>query len=296
MIKSGRRFVSTYIGNLFEVFNSYVKSRCIIITESINIMSKNYVCTLLIGSGLGSTILGVVFALTYLKKKNITTCLKVNVNFASSTGKVFFKQLKVIDDIEIIDLPVLAAKVNDVDHVITPSLNGEELFYSPGMEGHTLFETDFDLLKDVFTDFWSKLDLFSYNVSDYTCLHIRRGDKLIYEPSLKVHAIDTYIEELETQQLVNPVLIITDEYTTFLDFKEKWDKSEVTTTATSENKGFNITTINSESPDKVVTEVDNLLRDLNHIYNSSYFIGTQSSCVSLIGRLIVDKNKITILQ
>lgn len=259
-------------------------------------MTTNYVCTLLIGSGLGSSILGVVFALVYLKKKSINTRLKVNVNYASSTAKVFFKQLKVIDDIEIIDLPVLAAKVNNVDHVITPSLNGEELCYSPGMEGFSLFETDFDLLKDVFTDFWSKLGLFRSIISYYTCLHIRRGDKLIYEPSLKVHSIDMYIEELLTQELVKPILIITDEYSTFLEFKEKWHKSEVTTTSTPENKGFNITTINSEPIDTVVKEVDNLLRDLNYIYNSSYFIGTQSSCVSLIGRLIVDKKKITILQ
>jgi len=259
-------------------------------------MSEHYVATLLIGSGLGSTLLGVVFALVYLRKNKINTRLKVNINNASSTSKLFFESLKNIHDIEIINDPVSNAKINGVDHVVTTSLNGVELFYAPGIPGYSLFETDFELLKEVFISLWKKLDLFNYSESEYVCLHIRRGDKLIYEKSLTVHALETYIEELYNKELYNyPIIIVTDEYETFLNFKSLWTRSSVVTTSTLDNKGFNIT-INSSSHNQVQIEVDNMIRDFNVIYNSKYFIGTKSSCVSLIGRLILDENKAFILQ
>jgi hypothetical protein len=260
-------------------------------------MSEHYVATLLIGSGLGSTLLGVVFALVYLKKNNINSRLKVNIQFASSPAKVFFQSLKTIHDIEIVNMPVINAKINGVEHVITPSLNGLELFHAPGIPGYALFKTDFEVLKEVFISFWKKLDLFNYSESEYVCLHIRRGDKLIYEKSLKVHALETYIEQLHNQKLHNyPIIIVTDEYDTFLNFKKIWSTSLVATTSTLENKGFNITTINSSCHNEVEIEVENMIRDFNVIYNSKYFIGTKSSCVSLIGRLILDENKVFILQ
>uniref|UniRef100_A0A6C0I681 Uncharacterized protein n=1 Tax=viral metagenome TaxID=1070528 RepID=A0A6C0I681_9ZZZZ len=246
-------------------------------------MDRPHVATLLIGSALGSSILGVVFALVYLKKNKIPTSLKVNVQFASSPAKYFFTTFK-FDDIEIIDMPV---SMDSKRHPVTTDLNGVELFYYPDIPGFSLFNTDFELIIETFNKFWSNIYTSNTTIDNFTCLHIRRGDKLIYEKNLTVHSIENYITEIEKRNLSETkIVILTDEYSTFLDFKNERPGWNIETTSLPENNGFNIGNINKETPEAIKREVDRMIEDYIILSRSNYFIGTTSSSVSIIGRLL----------
>jgi hypothetical protein len=245
----------------------------------------NYAATLLIGSALGSSILGVVFALVYMRTNNITEKLKININYASAPAKFFFAKLEPNSLFEIVDMPI---ETRDVPSTV--GLDAKELFYTPGTPGYELFETNFDVLVDTFTVFWESIGLMNTGSENYTCVHIRRGDKLIYETFLKVNSIEEYIKEIETLGLQNkPIVVITDDYPTFSEFKNQRPEWNITTTSTSSNLGFNITKINDESPEVVKLEVERILEDLKILSKSGYFIGTKSSSVSFIGKLLKNK-------
>jgi hypothetical protein len=248
-----------------------------------------FIATLLEGSALGSSILGVVFALVYLKQNNINEKLKVNIHGASSTAKYFFKHFS-SNLFEIINMPISNRVINEITHPGTTGVDSVELFYTPGTPGYSLFETDYGILQESFTEFWNSLGLFD-NVSNinsnYTCLHIRRGDKLIYEKSLKVNSINEYASKVEDHKLQeSSIVIVTDQYDTFLDFKTLYPSWNITTTSLPENKGFNITNINKDTNDNIKKEVNRMLEDFNYILKSNYFIGTRSSTVSYIGKLL----------
>jgi len=249
----------------------------------------------MIGSALGSSILGVVFALVYMKKNNIPGKLKVNINYASAPAKHFFKTYDVCDDIEIIDMPTCIDKIMNIHHLITPDLRGKELFYAPAIPAYGLFKSDFDVLRKTFLSFWKDSRLITTNKYTYTCIHIRRGDKLIYEQSLKVHAVEDYKAQVEKLGLSdNEIMIITDEYNTFLEFKKHCPTWKIDTSSLSENNGFNITNINKESVENIAREVERIVDDFKIIAGSKYFIGTSSSSVSFIGTLLCD-NKNSVL-
>ena len=248
-----------------------------------------YIATLLEGSALGSSILGVVFALVYMKQNNINEKLKVNIHGASSTAKYFFENFS-SDLFEIICMPISNRLINGLTHPGTTDIDSVELFYTPGTPGYSLFETDYDILQEIFTIFWKSfglLDNISIVNSNYTCLHIRRGDKLIYEKSLKVHSINEYASKIEEYKLQeSSIVIVTDQYDTFLDFKTSHPNWNISTTSLPDNKGFNITNINKDSEYNIKKEVTRMLEDFNYIIKSNYFIGTRSSTVSFLGKLL----------
>ena len=278
-------------------------------------MNNSYIATLLEGSALGSSILGVVFGLVYIKqnyinnKKKIDIKLKVNINSASSPAKYFFKSITNNYMIDIINEPLYIHNFNGKHHPCTVGKDNIELFYAPGIPGYSLLETDYCILQDIFTLFWNSLGLFNnikieneINLDNYICLHMRRGDKLIYEASLKVHMIEEYkikIEEYNSNNSnnsnsTNNILIVTDEYSTFLEFKEKCPDWNITTTSSPLNIGFNITNINKDTLENIKIEVDRMMIDYKYITNANYFIGTKSSNVSFIAKLL-RKNCNTIL-
>lgn len=260
-------------------------------------MSQPPIATLLLGSALGSTILGVIFALVQIKKDNIDGTLLVNIEFASAPAKHFFKTAKVTDLFKIIDMPVSMKEIRGVLHPVTTELNGLELFYSPGTPSYSFFETDYDLLQETFTLFWKSLDLYIEAPLPDTVLHIRRGDKLIYEQSLKVHLVEEYKDQIEKLNLENTdITIVTDQYDVYTDFKQLCPDWTIKTTSSSTNVGFNITNINKDTTQNIKNEVDRMIADFNVIYNSKYFIGTSSSSVSVIGRLLKNNTNFIILS
>jgi len=241
--------------------------------------TQNYVATLLPGSALCSSILGVLFALVYMKINNIQTELTINMDRASSVAKYFFKHMTFKMD---------------------TCKNSFELFYSPQLK---LFETKdkiklcyfeeyYEILQEIFDTFF----IIPSNVSnDFTCLHIRRGDKLIYETHLKINSIDEYISKIEELHLQDTkLLIVTDQYDTYLEFVSKRPTWNISTTATEKEKGFDINSINNASELDVQNEVERMLDDFKYIKNSTMFIGTSYSNVSYVSMLL-RHNKNTIL-
>ena len=123
-----------------------------------------YIATLLEGSALGSSILGVVFALVYIKQNNVNEPLCVNIYGASSTAKYFFKNFN-SNQIKIIDMPISNRLINNIIHPGTSDIDSVELFYTPGTPGYSLFETDYEVLQEIFTSFWNSLGLFDNKLS-----------------------------------------------------------------------------------------------------------------------------------
>jgi hypothetical protein len=251
---------------------------------------NNTICiaTLLEGSALGSSILGVIFALVYIKKHNIKTKLKINVNNASKPAKTFFNKVTENELFEIINLPVSIKTINGVNHPCSSELDGIELFYSPGMQGYDLFETDFDILYNVFVLFNNVTRTFertNKETANDVCVHVRRGDKLIYESQLKVHTIEEYIKKINENSLNKNIIVVTDDYDTYLEFKTKCPDWNICTTSSEKNRGFNISNINKENQTNVTDEVERMCEDFKIIFSSNFFIGTKSSSVSYLGKL-----------
>jgi FkbM family methyltransferase len=240
--------------------------------------TQNYVATLLPGSALCSSILGVLFSLVYMKINNIQKELTINMDSASSVAKYFFK--------------------HNMTFKMDTCENSFELFYSPQLKLFELndtiqfryFEEHYEILKDIFDSFSI---IPSNEPNEFTCLHIRRGDKLIHETQLKINSIDEYISKIEELHLQDTkLLIVTDQYDTYLECISKRPTWNISTTSTEKEKGFDIDTINHASEIDVQHEVERMLKDFEYIKNAHMFIGTKSSSVSYVSMLLRKNNTI----
>ena len=244
------------------------------------------IATLQVGSALGSSILGILLALAHLRKAGSATVLTVNINGASTPARFFFKNYHLNPSlIEIIDLPTKVRSIHGQDQPATDDFDGEELFYSPPILRY--HETDFELVSSIMQAFWEGVTPPTQVEAVDVCMHIRRGDKLIFESFKKVNSLDEYASYLEDHvQPLGIVCIITDDHNTFLAFRKLRPGWEVRTTSSPANAGFNIMEIN-QAPESVVgREVAHMMEDFERIRRARFFLGTQYSNVGRLGLLL----------
>ncbi len=259
-----------------------------------------YITTLTPGSGIGSVVIGIVRALAYMKKNNITDILHINLKEASSTGNILFTcflNLEKLTFLNVINEPVKVILNSDKKHqVITPG-DYCELWYTNIVK---LDDSDLNLMYSIFESFWIlKSDVCDYlniHTQMYTpdlCINIRRGDKITLEPHAKQGTISEYIEKIDFLENINTVFHTSDDYSTFLEFKNVKPKWQLHTFCTPKDTGYFLKDLNEcPTPQDNVNHVRKFLKELEIMKKSKWFIGTKTTNVGLMVRLMRKGNKI----
>jgi hypothetical protein len=250
----------------------------------------NYIVTLLPGSGIGSAVVGIISALLYFKENNINQVLLVNCYFASEPVKAFIDCFLDKDKIKCINF------VNICDNYYNPTYSEgykyKELFYvNETCNLYNNFSINFNKILAIFNNVWilrpfvnnECIGLDKYDI----CINIRRGDKITLESHIPIASIDSYINEIKKININNPKIFHTsDEYNSFLEIKSKnvdWNLSTITSP---EENGYFLGEINKRDGDYNVNHVLKFMKQLHIIKNSKYFIGTLSTNVCYIVKLL----------
>jgi len=172
---------------------------------------KEYVVTLLPGSGIGSALLGIVGGLYYLEKNKIHSILYVNQYYASTPVNC------------LIDYFLDKEQITCLHFINKEKTNYQELFFTKEAKSiyhDCLNSSIFENLVILFHKIFILKN--EYKVEHYDiCINIRRGDKITLE-SLPCAEIEEYIKTIQNYNLVNPTIFHTsDEYDSFLEIKKK---------------------------------------------------------------------------
>lgn len=251
-----------------------------------------YIVTLLPGSGIGSAILGILGGLFYLKRNNINSILYVNQYHASVPVNCFIDYF--LDRESILLLKFIAVNreyknndqykelffVNETEniyHEIQDSMYFDDIV--------VLFNNIF-ILKPVFINEYNKL--INYDI----CINIRRGDKITLESHIPVAKIELYIEKIEQLNLNSPTIFHTsDEYGSFLEIKQFRPEWNINTITSDEETGYFLSILNTKPVVELYNHVDKFMKQLFLMKNSKYFIGTNSTNVGFLVKLLRNTNE-----
>jgi hypothetical protein len=252
----------------------------------------NYIATAWKGSGIGSVIINIIGALYYLKENNINAVLTVNCINASEPVKVFIDYFLDKDNIKCVKF------VNIYDDFYKINNLHKELFYVN--ETKHIYDTIndnnyFNKCLEIFNNLWilkpfvnnECLCLEQYDI----CINIRRGDKLTLEPHLSIASIDAYINEINKINITNPKIFHTsDEYNSFLEIKTKNVDWNISTLTSPEENGYFLEDINKKGRQYSVNHIEKFMKQLYIMKNSKYFIGSISTNVGYLVKLLRQVN------
>jgi hypothetical protein len=250
-----------------------------------------YMLTLTPGSGIGSIIIGLVNALTYMKTKHIDKQLLVNLNKASSPGNVLFTcflDLNNLPFLKLVDIPIKVVLNKDTHkhEVITPG-DYTELWYRPETQETVEFNTKCDVFKSIWV---MKPDIINYlniHIAEYTdidvCINIRRGDKITLEPHAKQGSIQEFIDALEAIPNVESVFHTSDDYVTYQEIKQQRPDLKIQTFCTPVDAGYFLKDLNEvDQPNVIVNHVRKFMKELEIMKRATWFIGTKTTNVGLM--------------
>lgn len=253
-----------------------------------------YIVTLLPGSGIGSAIVGILGGLLYLKRNNIETVLNVNQYFASIPVNCFINYFLNKEDIPL--LKFISIPLEYTNNTIYKQLffvKGTENIYNEILDPiyfndiKVLFDTIFKLNPSRIQEY-NKLE--NYDI----CINIRRGDKITLEKHIAIAKLESYIEEIDNLNLKSPRIFHTsDEYETFLHIKKYRPELNITTLTNNKEKGYFLSELNKKSIIELYDHVDTFMKQLYIMKNSKYFIGTISTSVGYLVKLLRNSNKDT---
>jgi hypothetical protein len=259
-----------------------------------------YVTTLTPGSGIGSIVIGIINALAYLKSNNIDEFLFINMNKVSYPGNVLFTcflDIEKIESVKMIDIPINVKWSHDLNkyQVTTPG-DYLELWYTPVVKS-----SDFLVKCQVLNSFWIlketvirqiALETQHYSNTDL-CINIRRGDKITLEPHAKQGSIEEYGNAVNRLKDIKSIFHTSDDYDTFLEFKDKYPDWNIATFCTPKDNGYFLKDLNEcHVPENVVNHVFKFLKELEMMKKSKWFIGTTTTNVGLLVELFRVKQNI----
>lgn len=253
----------------------------------------NYIVTLLPGTGIGASFIGIIGALYYLKENNIDTVLLINYFFAAEPVKEFIKSF--LDKDNIIIVKFVSICDNYYKKIYTIGDKYKELCFVEETISICYklqsSEIDFTIFIDLFNKIWilkpfieeECIKLETYDI----CINIRRGDKLTLESHIPIASIDSYINEIEKLNLKKPNIFHTsDDYDSFLEIQNKKIDWKLSTLCSTEEKGYFLSELNKQNSDYNFKHVNKFMKQLHIMKNSEYFIGTLSTNVGFIVQLL----------
>jgi len=246
-----------------------------------------YIVTLLPGSGIGSTILGILGALFYLKNNNIKSILNINQYYASSPVKCLIDCFLDKELIKIVNFISINRPYKNADKY-------KELFFVKETEDIYHRITNPEYFKDIlplFNNIFILKHIESINQNELEkyeiCINIRRGDKITLESFQPVAQIESYIEKIEQLNLENPKIIHTsDDYGTFLEIIQLRPKWDIITLNSPDEQGYFLSELNTSPFIKIYNHVEKFLKQLHIMKGSKYFIGTNSTSVAFLVKLL----------
>ena len=253
----------------------------------------NYIVTLLPGTGIGASFIGIIGALYYLKENNIDTVLLINYFFAAEPVKEFIKSFLDKDNIKIVNFVNICD--NYYKKIYTNGDTYKELFFVEETKNiyHKLRENNinFKIFIELFNKIWILKPFIKEecnNLGTYDiCINIRRGDKITLESYQPIASIDSYINEIENINLECPTVFHTsDEYDSFLEIQNKKINCKLSTLCSPEDKGYFLVELNKKNSNYNFTHVHKFMKQLHIMKNSEYFIGTLSTNVGFIVQLL----------
>ena len=261
----------------------------------------NYISTLSPDAGIGSAIINIIGALYYLKENNINTILFVNCYFASEPVKAFINCFLDKDNIKCVNFVYIFDNFHKSNY--TPGDKYKELFaVNETLEIYNKiinnFNNDFNKCIEIFNKIWI-LKPFVKNecacLDNYDiCINIRRGDKITLESFHKIASIDSYINEINEINKINikkpKIFHTSDEYNSYLEIKTKNVDWNISTLTLPEENGYFLREINKKDGHYNVNHVLKFMKQLHIMKNSEYFIGTISTSVSYIVKLLRQVN------
>jgi hypothetical protein len=257
----------------------------------------NYIATPQPDCGIGSVIVNVISALYYLKENNINAVLTVNCINASEPVKVFIDYFLDKDNIKYIKFVNIYDdfyKINNNEANIYKELfhvNETKHIYDTMINDNNYFNK----CLEIFNNLWILkpfvknmcVSLEQYDI----CINIRRGDKLTLEPHLSIASIDAYINEINKINITNPKIFHTsDEYNSFLEIKTKNVDWNISTLTSPEENGYFLRDINKKDRQYSVNHVEKFMKQLYIMKNSEYFIGSISTNVGYLVKLLRQVN------
>ena len=232
----------------------------------------NYIVTLGKGSGIGSAIMGIINALSYMRENEINSILIVNLFDASNPVKIFINHF--------LDIPSIT-NVTFIDQQ-SSVLNSKELFFTfPTNIFHSFSEINYVCFDTV----WKIKPQYVYSHPSDLCINIRRGDKLTLESHLKVDSVSSYVIEMEKLH-ANRIIHTSDDYATYLELKSLKPEWNMVTFCKKHDSGFYINDFENRSNDCVISHIEQFLHQLYAMKNAKYFIGSSSTNVGFLARLL----------
>lgn len=265
----------------------------------------NYILTLTPGSGIGSVVIGLVKALCYMNLNNITSKLYINVRKASSTGRILFTcflDLEKLSFLEIVDKPCeMQFNTQTKKHELITFGDYTDLWYRRCVELPFIFK----LQTEAFNSFWvMKPDVIdylnkqteSYNNVDL-CINIRRGDKITLEPHQQQGSIEEFLNAIKKIPNVNKIFHTSDDYATYIEFKEQNPEWDMYTFCTLEDKGYFLGDLNKlNDPHALVNHVRKFLKEVKIMKEATWFVGTKTTNVGLMVQLLRENNNIIFIH
>ena len=233
-----------------------------------------YIVTLRPGSGIGSELLGILGGLFYLEKNEINSILYVNQMHASTPVNCFINYF--LDK----------EKISCLHFINEKKENCQELFYTkqPNIYSVCLNNSTFKTIVSLFNKIFILKK--EYNNKHYDiCINIRRGDKITCESHIPYVKIEEYIKSIEKINILNPTIFHTsDEYDSFLEIKKHYPQLETFTDP--EEKGYFLSELNKKPIEDLYDHVNKFMNQLNIMKHSTYFIGTNSTSVGYLVKLL----------
>jgi hypothetical protein len=246
-----------------------------------------FIVTLLPGSGIGSAILGILGGMLFLKKNKISSILNVNQYFASTSVNCFIDYFLDKQQITLLKFIKVNRQYKSEDEY-------KELFFVKETENiyHEMQNSEYfnefvTLFNTIFILNIRKHEVYNGLPHYDICINIRRGDKVTLESHIHTVKIESYIEKIEQLNLDSPTIFHTsDEYETFLEIKRNKPEWNINTLTSPEEKGYFLSELNDKPVIDLYEHVDKFMKQLYIMKTSKYFIGTISTNVGYLVKLL----------
>jgi len=242
------------------------------------------------GSGIGSFVVGWVSAAAYIHTTSKTPEKKLNINLfhASKPVAIFVQHFVVWRE----DSPFCVINVDPQ----TYGAGAVELFYTDVVMRNNLLYHKCDADNFYYDYFdrvvWQLREPHRYKTwpeSIDVCINVRRGDKVTCEPHLSVVSVAKYVQEIENTHTIHTGSLIyhtADDYDTFEELRTLRPEWNVATICKETDRGFVLLDMNAATDEYVIEHVATFLKALAVMKHATYFIGTGSTNVGFMAKLL----------
>lgn len=277
---------------------------------------KRNVLKLTVGSGIGSSICAMVTSLVRVRTRDVSNekdrqhmspNLEIDFTEASEPVKSLFANFIDVSKYGEEVTVLWKRKARRAAGASPNSDHGVIDMMDEFVKGKNVYHECTALDEEAFKFLWQLNDkgreLLEAAPTPDICLNLRRGDKVTLEPHLACVQVSEYVAQLEKRFELEDASVIDmfkiwhtcDDYTTFEELREQRPTWDIETYCEPTERGYFLADLNKKSARVVKSHVTKFLRELFVIQNAKMFIGTRSTSVGFIARLLRASEENTVL-